>query len=203
MRCHLTTTLFCLLFAITAAQSQNTSATHPNDPDAKLIGRYSVHVETPHISSEKQPTVSTDHDLSLVIAVFRVGIRTDVYVNVDSITFTKDDGWDNMSTREIFDLIGQVAVSESLQKGLLNCVASCLLAQPLTRVIVPACVHRDGKGIETHFTACDETSICIREYIVCCPVGALFPTIQMTLCSIVNGIAGGCNADGTGCESTC
>ncbi|HVZ38531.1 MAG TPA: hypothetical protein VHI13_04590 [Candidatus Kapabacteria bacterium] len=141
--------------------------------------------------------------MGIHIGVFRVGIRTDIYVDLDSTYFTEDDGWDNMSTKEIFDLIGQVAVAETVQKGLLNCVTSCVLGQPLTRVIVPACVHRDGKGIETHFKACDETSACIREYLVCCPVDALFPTIQMTLCSIVNGIAGGCNADGTGCESTC
>jgi len=66
---------------------------------------------------------------------------------------------------------------------LLGCALNVLLAQPITRVIVPACVHRDGKGMMTHFVAAMRTAPAIREYTSAAR-WSLLRKIQMVLCSI-------------------
>jgi hypothetical protein len=103
---------------------------------------------------------------------------------------------DGMSTKAIFDLMCQTAISQLVAQGQISCSPTC--PGPITwKLSTPACVQRVGSGSATQFLVCDENSCCTRYYTVCCPNGPSAPVIQMVMSE-----SSGCAGLGS-CESAC
>jgi len=69
-----------------------------------------IHPFIQRIIGFKQKSVLTNNVGGVVVAigVYRVWYPNGYLRDLDSTYFTEDDGWDGMSTKEIFDLISQV-----------------------------------------------------------------------------------------------
>jgi hypothetical protein len=117
-------------------------------------------------------------------------------ISPSTIQYTGDASIvDGMSTKAVFDLMSQTAISQLVAQGQISCSPTC--PGPVWRLCVPACVQRVGSGSATQFLDCDPGSCCIRYYTVCCPNGPSAPVIQMVMSE-----SAGCIDQGS-CESTC
>lgn len=120
-------------------------------------------------------------------------------VNLGSISFTGDPTEvDNMTTGQIFTLIGQSTVAQGVALGHTPCPPSCT-TPAVAEVRLPACVGRIGIGIGTYFQECD-TNCCVRTYHICCPNGPGAPIIDLVSTS---GPSCSGSIQGATCTSTC
>jgi hypothetical protein len=201
MRILAPTLLLALLFCSTTAWAQN--AKHPLNADAKPHGTMSISLAVPSATAPtgKHASAQANDVIMILISVFVIDNKTDLVLDLQSITFNCEDDWvDNTPTATIFDLITHTALSQALTDGHISCPTNCGLNEKITRVIFPSCVKRIGAGRETRFSNCVPGNFCFREYIVCCPNGSEAPQYVN-----VRNTSPGCYPDGggVGCAATC
>jgi hypothetical protein len=148
-------------------------------------------------ASEKMVSLEGDI-IAITIIVFVNDNRTDLAVNLESITFNTTDEWVNQtSTQTIFSMIADAALTKALADGHIICPANCSQVSQMTRVIFPSCVQRTGSGVDTRFSSCIPNAITYRDYTVCCPNGIGTPEFIN-----VNNESSGCQGGVMGCEPT-
>lgn len=199
-------TLFAILFlsgaafAQTSCLSQNATAVPIDTVQATIA--LAPATETPRgdtstsIDGGTYKTGTTGIIVDLVY--FRVGDRIECGVTAESIRFNgiDPDKIDSLSTMELFNLISQVALGQALNNGYTGCSNTC---RNTFRVNLPACVERNGRGLETRFSSCRPGYCCTRIYSLCCPDGSTSPVVK--LIGTENG--GDCAGVGPTCQSTC
>jgi hypothetical protein len=175
---------FLLLLAI------STWAQTPACSDSETV------VDTTHVELSFSTTTSRTIAWEVVIERASSG-RIDAVINPTSIKFSGDcSGLNTMPTSQIFDVIAMATVSQEVGSGYMTCSASC--ASPtITKIYLPACVHRAGTDADTHFESCSPNSCCTRTYSVCCPNGTGSPVI-----TLISSQSTGCTPNSY-CESTC
>ena len=202
MRIQAPMLLLALLFCSATAWAQ--SAAHPTKVDAKPVGTMTITLAVPSAkapNNEKLPSGQASDYIAILITVFNTDNKVDLLVDMPTIKFNCDDDWvDNTPTQTLFDLLTQMALSQALADGYVNCSSSCGAEGKITRVIFPSCVKRLDAGVLTRFVSCIPGNYCSREYVICCPNGVQTPEFVN-----VRNTSPGCLPDGggIGCEATC
>lgn len=204
MRSLVTRFIFTLACALACLGPYATAQSKPAAREGEFLGRYEVKITSGAVSNKSASIFGTPATTILVVEVHRVGLRTDIYPEIGSITFTGDGGEiDNMSTIQLFDLIAYAAMSQAVAVGKLECLPVCDPIFGTVRVVLPACVKRTGHGTDTKFGVCGPSNLCIREFVACC--GSAGPIFQPYTGGGSGGgsSSGGCGSGGDGCEPTC
>ncbi len=206
MRSLVTRFIFMLAFALACLGPYATAQSKPAAREGEFLGRFEVKITTGVVNNKSIGTLASAPQVETVIQVYRVGLRTDIYPEIGSITFSGDDAWiDNMSTIQLFDLIAHAAMSQAMALGKLECLPVCDPIFGTVRVIFPACVKRTGQGTDTKFGVCGPSNLCIREFVACCGSGSATPIFEPYTGGGSGGgsSSGDCAGGGDGCEPTC
>ena len=154
-------------------------------------------IDTTHVELSFSTTASKSvYAWDIVIERTNAG-RIDAAIDPTTIKFSGDcSGLNAMSTSQIFDMIAMTTVSQEVGQGYITCPSSCV-NPVITKIYLPACVHRSGSDSTTRFESCSPTSCCVRTYSVCCPNGTGSPVI-----TLLSSQSSGCTPNSY-CESTC
>jgi len=195
MKAILVTLFLCSLVVITRADASLPCEEEGDTP----IDTIAVDVELPY-SGGGSAALGSGTRMGWEIVVERSSSGQNNYlINLGSISFTGNSAdVDNMTTSQIFTLIGQSTVAQGVTLGYTPCPPSCV-SPSIVEVRLPACVGRIGTGTATHFQACD-TDCCVRTYHVCCPNGPGAPIIDLVSTS---GPSCSGYIQGVPCTSTC
>lgn len=139
--------------------------------------------------------------ITLDICIWRTATGITYSIPLNSIRFSGDgSAIDSMSTATLFDLMAQAAIGQGFAEGYSTCPQVC--GSGFVHVVLPACVRRLGKGLDTKFESCVPGACCDRTYSLCCPNGGTAPYVELVGASGADCPAGDAANGGT-CESLC
>jgi hypothetical protein len=104
------------------------------------------------------------------ITVYLTGGGQVVFSISSSTIQSTDGGIDQLSTSQVYDLIGAATVATANKAGYLHCTASTDAA---TTVSAESCVTRTGSGSATRFTPMNYTDTSTRKYNDVCVSGGV------------------------------
>lgn len=139
--------------------------------------------------------------ITLDICIWRTETGITYSIPLNSIRFSGEgSAIDSMPTATLFDLLAQAAIGQGLAAGYSTCPRVC--GTGFVHVVLPACVRRSGKGLDTKFESCVPDACCDRTYSICCPDGGTTPYIELVGAAGADCPAGDAANGGT-CESLC
>ncbi len=139
--------------------------------------------------------------ITLDICIWRTQTGITYSIPLNSIRFSGDgSAIDSMPTATLFDLMAQAAIGQGFAEGFTTCPPVC--GGTFVHVVLPACVRRLGKGLDTKFESCVPDACCDRTYSLCCPNGGTAPYVELVGAAGADCPAGDA-ANGGDCESLC